>query len=346
MCAAGADDDASTSSSSHPSPSLPPPPPSFSSCSPLTTVTNLFPVWVLAGAAVALAHPPAFTWFSGDYIMLALSAIMLCMGLTLRVDEFAAVARRPRPVLFGAVAQYTLMPLLGLAATRVLRLPRALAVGTLLVASCPGGTASNLVCYIGRADVALSVLMTLSSTIASVFMTPLLMKVLAGTLVPVDALALWRSTLRVVLAPLALGLAINAHPSGHRVVRRAAPILPLVSVLAVVLINGSVVARSAVTVRAAGGRLLAALALLHGGGFALGYVVASVCGYDKRTARTVCIEVGMQNSGLGAALAQRHFAAAPSTAVPAAISATMHSVLGSVLAGYWRGRDAAAHFKR
>lgn len=305
----------------------------------LTLLTNAFPVWVLAGGILALFQPAWFTWFSGPWIVWGLAVIMLGMGLTLTFDDFRAVGRMPRAVAAGFVAQFTIMPLLGWAMGRLFNLPTPFAVGLILVACCPGGTASNVVTYLAKANVCLSVVMTMCSTFAAVFMTPLLTSWLAGTLVQVDAWGLFRSTCQVVILPVVLGLWINRL--APRLVQRAQLVLPLVSVIVIALICASIIGGSATAVRAAGLPLLGAVFGLHAGGFALGYGAARLLRFDGAVARTVSIEVGMQNSGLGVVLARKHFAD-PLTAVPCAISSVFHSVIGSVLAGWWRWRSRPA----
>ena len=301
----------------------------------LNYLTNAFPLWVVLGGVAALIQPPLFTWFSNEWITWGLAIIMLGMGITLSVDDFKGVMKMPRAVAAGYVAQYLIMPFLGWAVARGLNLPTAYAVGVILVGCCPGGTASNVVTYLARANVALSVLMTMCSTFGAIIMTPLLTKWLAGTLVPVPALGLFVSTVQVVLVPLIVGLAL--HHLTPRLVRTVLPAAPLVSVLTIVLICASIVGSSAEQVKKSGGLLLLAVFLLHAGGFLLGYLFARVLGYGQTISRTISIEVGMQNSGLGAVLARRHFSD-PLTALPCAISATFHSVIGSILAGIWRLR--------
>jgi len=305
----------------------------------LSWSTNLFPVWVVLGGALALIRPAWFTWFTGDWITWGLAVIMLGMGITLTVDDFKAVLKKPRAVVAGLVAQYLIMPFLGWGIARLLQLETALAVGLILVSCCPGGTASNVVAYLARANVALSVLMTMCSTVAAILLTPLLTKWLAGTLVPVDAWGLFLSTVKIVLAPLVVGVALNRYAS--RFVKVVLPVAPLVSVLTITLICASIVGGSAEHLKRSGGTLLFAVFLLHAGGFGLGYVFARLLGYNVTDCRTVSIEVGMQNSGLGAALAKAHFANLALAPVPCAISATFHSVIGSILAGWWRLRPAA-----
>lgn len=303
----------------------------------LQLLTNLFPLWVLVGGVLALIHPLLFTWFTGQAIVWGLAVIMLGMGITLSVDDFNAVLKMPRAIAVGYIAQYAIMPFLGWAIARVTRLPAPFAVGLILVACCPGGTASNVVTYLAKGHVALSVLMTMCSTLGAILMTPLLTKGLAGTYVPVDAWGLFRSTVQVVLLPLLIGLGL--HHGAPRVVNAILPVAPLISVVTIVMICASIVGQSAAAVKQSGGQLLLAVFLLHAGGFALGYAFAKLFGYDPIVCRTISIEVGMQNSGLGVVLAQKHFAD-PLTAVPCAISATFHSIIGSFLAGIWRLRPA------
>ena len=302
----------------------------------LELAANAFPVWVLTACGLALVEPAYFTWFRGEAIVVGLAVIMLGMGITLSVDDFARVATRPGTVAAGFVAQFLIMPTAGWLVATLCDLETPFAVGLILVACCPGGTASNVVTYIARADVALSVLMTTCTTLGAVVLTPLLTKLLAGRLVEVDAWGLFFSTLQVVVLPVAAGVAINRWLPG--VVRTVMPIAPLVSVLTIALVCASIIGQNAAAITASGPRLLLAVALLHTIGFGVGHLFARLLGYDRTVARTISIEVGMQNSGLGVVLAQKHFPAEPLTAVPCAISSVVHSVIGSLLAGWWRLR--------
>ncbi|MEW5978491.1 MAG: bile acid:sodium symporter family protein [Acidobacteriota bacterium] len=307
----------------------------------LTQLANLFPVWVLTASVVALFYPPAFTWFNEisilgqPLIVWGLGIIMLGMGITLSIDDFRSVLKMPRSVATGLLAQFLIMPTLGWSIAHLLKLPTPLAVGLILVSCCPGGTASNVVSYIARANVALSVLMTMCSTFAAIILTPLLTRLLAGTYVQVDAWGLFNSTLQIVLLPLVAGLLM--HHVTPRLVGAVLPVAPLVAVLTIALICAAIIGQNAAAVRTSGGTLLLAIGMLHIGGFALGYTFGAVFGYGEIIRRTISIEVGMQNSGLGTALARRHFPD-PLTAVPCAISAVFHSILGSLLAGIWRVR--------
>jgi BASS family bile acid:Na+ symporter len=301
---------------------------------PLERLANAFPLWVAAACGLALVEPRLFAWFHDRLIVVGLGLIMLGMGMTLTLADFARVASRPVAVVAGFVAQFTIMPAAAWAIARAFDLPTPFAVGLILVGCCPGGTASNVVTYIARADVALSVTMTTCSTLAAVALTPLLTQVYAGTLVEVDTLGLLVSTLQVVVLPVAAGVLLNRFAPA--VVERVLPVAPLASVLVIALVCGSIIGQNAAAVRESGPRLLAAIMLVHSIGFALGYGFARASGLPVVAARTIAIETGMQNSGLGVVLARKHFAAEPLTAVPGAISALVHSVLGSLLAGWWR----------
>lgn len=306
----------------------------------LYLLTNLFPLWVVGASLIALVRPALFTWFDKQAIIFGLAVIMLGMGITLSVDDFRKVARMPRPVAAGVAAQFLIMPLLGWSIAHLLRLETPFAVGLILVSCCPGGTASNVVTYIARANLALSVLMTMCSTFGAILMTPLLTKWLAGTLVPVDGWGLFRSTVQVVLLPVLAG--VSLHQTVPRLVRWVLPVAPLVSVIFIALICASIIGQNAELILEHGRMLLLAVTLLHAGAFAIGYLFARLLGYDELIRRTVSIEVGMQNSGLGTVLAKKHFVD-PATgialaAVPCAISAVCHSVLGSFLAALWRIR--------
>ncbi|HSH08957.1 MAG TPA: bile acid:sodium symporter family protein [Oceanipulchritudo sp.] len=303
----------------------------------LNFITNLFPVWVLICCAIALVEPNAFTWFNRPMIVWGLGIIMLGMGITLSLDDFKRVLTMPRSVATGLLAQFILMPCCAWIIAHTLNLPVPFKVGLILVACCPGGTASNVVTYLARANVALSVLMTMCSTAAAIFLTPMLTSWLAGQYVPVDGWQLFASMIKIVLLPLVLG--VSLHHLFPKAVKFVLPVGPLVAVVVIALICASIIGGNAQAVRESGLQLLGAVVLLHAAAFASGYGFAKVFGYGPIVCRTVSIEVGMQNSGLATVLARSHFAN-PLTAIPCAISAVVHSVIGSILAGYWRMKPA------
>ncbi len=302
-----------------------------------------FPLWIVLGCLWAWWQPGAGLWFQ-PYIAAGLGVIMLGMGLTLRLADFSDVLRMPKIVAIGVLTQFVVMPLAACFWAKVLDLEAGLAIGLILVGSCPGGTASNVICYLARANVALSVLLTLCSTLAAVVMTPLLTQWLAGAYLPVDGWGLFRSMVQVVLIPLIAGLLINTaldriQQHKRHAVRAAVHVAgPLVSVAVIVLVVGSIVAGNKATIGLAGPKLFCSVFLLHATGFALGYLIMKGGGDNKAECRTVSIEVGMQNSGLGAALAKTHFADMAMAPVPAAISAVFHCLIGSALAGVWGRR--------
>ncbi|CAB1113112.1 unnamed protein product [Ectocarpus sp. CCAP 1310/34] len=298
--------------------------------------TSLFPAWVLGAAAVGMLRPAALSWFNSGLITAALATTMVCMGMTLTLDDFVAVARRPRPVMAGVAAQYTVMPVLGFLSGRLFNLPPGLAAGVTLVGCCPGGTASNLVTLIANGDVALSVSMTTVSTLLAAVITGPLTKFLVGALVDISAVTLMKATAQVVFLPVAMGLLLNTRAKG--ITRRLAPYTPLLCVALVAMICGSVVAANSSILLRSGAALVGAVLTLHAGGFAVGYGGMRACGFTEQEARTTSIEVGMQNSALAVVLAQRGLAD-PLSAIPGAVSATCHSLIGSALAAYWRTGD-------
>jgi BASS family bile acid:Na+ symporter len=257
---------------------------------------------------------------------------MLGMGITLSVDDFKAVLQRPWVVGLGVFAQFLIMPLLGWSVATIFNLPPMLKLGVILVSCCPGGTASNVICYLARANVALSVLMTMCSTLAAILFTPLLTKAYASAILDVDAWAMFRSMLTIVLLPVVGGVLINQF-FGHKL-HAVKKVSPIVSILVIVLIVGGIVGATKSNIIAYFGALLIAIFILHALGFLLGYGIGYITKLAEGDKRTLSIEVGMQNSGLGSALAKQHFTLLAAT--PCAISAVYHCLIGSLLAAIWR----------
>lgn len=297
-------------------------------------------MWTILGTVWAWFYPDHFTWFiTGDFpgtdirlINLGLGVIMLGMGITLSVDDFKAVLQRPWVVGLGVFAQFLIMPLLGWSVATIFNLPPMLKLGVILVSCCPGGTASNVICYLARANVALSVLMTMCSTLAAILFTPLLTKAYASAILDVDAWAMFRSMLTIVLLPVVGGVLINQF-FGHKLYA-VKKVSPIVSILVIVLIVGGIVGATKSNIIAYFGALLIAIFILHALGFLLGYGIGYITKLAEGDKRTLSIEVGMQNSGLGSALAKQHFTLLAAT--PCAISAVYHCLIGSLLAAIWR----------
>ncbi len=297
-------------------------------------LTDLFPIWSVLVAVVALAWPNAFDWYSGTMIRIGLGIIMLGMGLTLSLDDFRRIFVIPFALVGGVVLQFAVMPFLGWGIGYLMELPQDMAIGLVLVSCCPGGTASNVVAFLARANVALSVSMTAISTILAVVLTPLLTKFYVGERVPVDAIGLLQSILIIVILPVVAGIWIN-HFFG-KAAKRIAVVSPFISVVFIILIVGYILAQNRDSIIENWRILVAAVFFLHVLGFGLGYALAKFMQFDEQSCRTVSIEVGMQNSCLGTALAIKHFAALPLAAVPCAVSAVTHCILGSLAAGLWR----------
>jgi BASS family bile acid:Na+ symporter len=296
---------------------------------------TLFPLLILAGGVVAVLTPDTFSGF-GVLVNPLLGVIMFGMGLTLTPVDFALIGKRPLPVVIGVVAQFMIMPLIGWAVSMALGLSPALTAGVILVGCCPGGTASNVVSYLARGDVALSVAMTSVSTLIAPILTPLLTLWLAGQYMPVDAAGIGRSILQIVLIPVVVGLAVRYFLPG--LVEKLLPALPWISVAAITVVVIAVVSGSASIIFSAGLLVLAAVILHNGLGYALGYGAARLFKLPVPARRTAAIEVGMQNSGLAAGLARTYLT--PEAALPAAIFSVWHNVSGAALAAYWRRRDA------
>ena len=295
--------------------------------------TLLFPLWTVLGAGLSLLMPGLFTWFQGMWITSGLGVIMLGMGLGLTPQDFMRVGRRPRPVAIGALSQFVVMPCLAAALAMLLKLPAPLAVGLILVGCCPGGTASNVVALIAKADVALSVVMTMISTSLAVVFTPRLTEFLASQYVPVDGVALLLKVLQVVVLPVSVGVLLKQ--GAPRIARRMEPVMPPLAVIAIVLIVSSIVGSQRDVLVDQGAALVVACVLLHAGGFFFGWLIPRCLGEPDTTCRTISLEVGMQNSGLAVVLARSGFTS-PLTALPGAISAVVHCIIGSTLAGVWR----------
>ncbi|OIS98645.1 PREDICTED: sodium/pyruvate cotransporter BASS2, chloroplastic [Nicotiana attenuata] len=300
----------------------------------IETLTTLFPLWVILGTILGIYKPAAVTWLETDLFTLGLGFLMLSMGLTLTFDDFRRCLRNPWTVGVGFLAQYFIKPLLGFAIAMALKLSAPLATGLILVSCCPGGQASNVATYISKGNVALSVLMTTCSTIGAIVMTPLLTKLLAGQLVPVDAAGLAISTFQVVLVPTIIGVLSNEF--FPKFTSKIITITPLIGVILTTLLCASPIGQVADVLKTQGAQLLLPVAALHAAAFFLGYWLSKFS-FGESTSRTISIECGMQSSALGFLLAQKHFTN-PLVAVPSAVSVVCMALGGSALAVYWRNQ--------
>ncbi|KAL0559443.1 hypothetical protein IC582_004054 [Cucumis melo] len=307
----------------------------------IETLTTLFPVWVILGTIIGIYKPAAVTWLETDLFTVGLGFLMLSMGLTLTFEDFRRCLRNPWTVGVGFLAQYLIKPMLGFVIAMTLKLSAPLATGLILVSCCPGGQASNVATYISKGNVALSVLMTTCSTIGAIIMTPLLTKLLAGQLVPVDAAGLAISTFQVVLVPTVVGVLANEF--FPKFTTKIITVTPLIGVILTTLLCASPIGQVAEVLKTQGAQLLLPVAILHGAAFALGYWLSKLS-FGESTSRTISIECGMQSSALGFLLAQKHFTN-PLVAVPSAVSVVCMALGGSALAVFWRNMPIPADDK-
>ncbi|KAH7675542.1 bile acid:Na+ symporter BASS family protein [Dioscorea alata] len=293
-----------------------------------------FPLWISLACFLGLCKPSLFLWVHRDWQILGLTLTMLGMSMTLTLDDLKGALLMPKEIAAGFILQYTIMPLSGFFVSKMLKLPAHYAAGLILLGCCPGGTTSNIVTYLARGNVALSVLMTAASTFAAVIMTPFLTSKLAGQFVAVDPTGLFTSTVQVVLAPVILGAILNQYC--NNLVEYVSPVMPFIAVVTATILCGSAIAQSASVILTSGLQVVFSVCLLHGSGFFFGYLFSRMMGIDVSSSRTISIQVGMQNSVLGLVLANQHFRN-PLTAVPCAVASFIHLVYGSLLAGIWRG---------
>lgn len=287
------------------------------------------------GASVAAWHWPQPFIESKGAIVPLLGLIMLSMGLTLTFDDFRQVAKRPKAISAGVFLQYLFMPLCAFIVSRALGLPAGLSAGMVLVGACPGGTASNVVCYLAGGDVAMSIALTASSTLLSVAATPVLTWLYAGQSVPVPVWNMVVSIFKIVFLPVSAGVLLNTLAS--RWIGPIKGLLPALSILAISFIIGIVMALNRHNIETMSALTAAAVILHNLSGLAAGYGITRLAGWDERTCKTIAIEVGMQNSGLAVALAVKYFSAA--AAIPGALFSLWHNLSGSLLAAYWSWRD-------
>ena len=290
-------------------------------------VGNTFAAWVVLFAVLGFLLPDLFRQLT-PWIVTLLGIIMFGMGLTISGRDFAEVLRRPVNVGVGVASQFLIMPLLAVALTMIIPMSPEVAAGVILVGCCPGGTSSNVMTYLAKGDVALSVACTSVTTLMAPIVTPFLMLMLASEYLPVDAWAMFQSIVKVVLFPLALGFA--AQKLLPAFVRAAVPALPLVSVTGIVLIVAAVVGASKGAIVQSGLMIFGVVVLHNMLGYLIGFIAARLAGLDLAARKAIAIETGMQNSGLAAALATAYFS--PLTAVPAAIFSVWHNISGALVA--------------
>ena len=293
-------------------------------------ISEYMGILVLASAVVALVFPDVLQHVKPTVINYLLGVVMFGMGLTLNLKDFKIVFSRPKDVIIGCMAQFTVMPLLAWMLSRLFALDEALALGVVLVGCCPGGTASNVITYLAKGDLALSVGMTGVSTLLAPFLTPLLTWALAGKSVNVDVVGMLLSILWVVIVPIIVGLIVKwLWP---KFTEQATDYLPAFSSIAIATIVAIVIAANASKLLAGGLIIIVVVALHNVCGLALGYLIGRLLRLTEAKKRAISIEVGMQNSGLASSLATIHFAAYPLATIPGAIFSVWHNLSGTMVA--------------
>ena len=300
----------------------------------LSRLTQLFPLWAIVVSLLAWQYPELFRSYE-TWIVPLLSVVMFGMGLTLHLSDFSYVLQMPRLIFAGIVLQYTIMPLTAVVLSDLMGLDPVLTAGMILVGTCPGGTASNVICYLARGNVALSITLTAVSTLLAVILTPALTAELVSKTIDVPVLDMLLSILYMVIIPVSAGVVLN-HVAG-KILTPVRPVFPLLSVVAIVFIIAIIVSLNAQQVHQIGATVLIAVMLHNSTGLFLGYFTSRLLGYSPAECRTLAIEVGMQNSGLAVALAIKYFTA--TAALPGAIFSIWHNLSGSILAGFWSSRE-------
>lgn len=298
-------------------------------------IGKYFGIIAIAFLILGFAAPQGFTWVTGkvcgvSVLSCLLGVVMFGMGTTLSVKDFVLVLKRPKDVFMGAAAQFFVMPFLAFVLSRIFRLDPALTAGVILVGTCPGGTSSNVITYMSKGDVALSVTMTSVSTVLSPILTPAITYLLIGTKIAFDPVGMFLSIVQIVIVPICLGVAVKTFLPKFAEV--AVDYLPAVSSIAISLIIGGVIGGSKSAIISNIGIILLVVILHNCLGYALGFAIARLVGMTWKKAVALSIEVGMQNSGLAVGLAKAHFAAMPAATVPGAIFSAWHNISGAVLA--------------
>lgn len=299
----------------------------------LISLTRLFPLWAVLCAIVAYFSPNVFLPVS-PYTSQLLMFVMFTMGVTLSIDDFKRVVTKPKAVIICTLLHYIVMPLTALILSKLFTMRPELLVGMVLVGSVASGTASNVMIYLAKGDVALSVTISSVSTLVGVVVTPILTLLLVGTTVEVPVWKMLVHIIQIVLIPIVLGLMV--HHFLYSVVKKCERFLPLLSMLCILLIICIVVAGSHDRIAQVGITVIFAVIIHNGIGLLGGYWGGRLFGFDESTCRTMSLEVGMQNSALAATLGNTYFSAL--SALPAAVFSVWHNISGSLLAGYWQGK--------
>ncbi len=290
-------------------------------------------VVVLIIALAALLVPQTGLWISLSWINWFLMIIMFGMGLTLKFEDFKLIFTRPKDIIIGCIAQFTIMPILAFLLSKIFNLDPALTTGVVLVGTCPGGTSSNVITYLSKGDVALSVSMTSVNTILAPILTPTITYILLTKTVHVDIVSMFISIVNVVIIPILLGFIINKF--FINITQKIVKILPLISVTGICMIIASVVSHNTGKILSTGIIVFAVVILHNVLGYMLGFVLGKALKYNPAKTKAVSIEIGMQNSGLATSLANVSFSSMAMATVPGAIFSVWHNISGAILANIY-----------
>lgn len=302
-------------------------------------LSNNTAVFVIAVAVVTFFVPSLFSWVKGTNQTIILAIIMFGMGLTLTTKDFKILAKRPMDIFIGALAQYTVMPLLAYTVGTALGLPQGIKVGLILVGCCPGGISSNIMSFLCNGDVPFSVGMTTASTLLSPILTPLLVLFLAGEQIEVNAIGMFKSIIESVILPIIVGFILNYFLGEKKTFKDFQQVMPGVSVTGLALIVGGVISLQGQNFFKSGALIFVAVCIHNGLGYLLGYLVGTATKMSTSKKRTISIEVGMQNAGLATNLATAYFVTMPEAALASAVSCVWHSISGTILAGAYAKAD-------
>ncbi|MCL9774189.1 bile acid:sodium symporter family protein [Vibrio methylphosphonaticus] len=300
----------------------------------LAKIITLFPLWAILCSIIAFVMPAPFASQSPMIVPL-LTVIMLAMGLTLKPSDFLAAIKNKKAVGLGLVLQFTVMPTAALLISLILSFSPELTLGMVLVGTVAGGTSSNVMCYLAKGDVALSITMTALSTFLGVILTPFIIELIMGQSVDIPVLGMIQSLFKIVFLPVSIGVLCNVF--FNKAVSKVEPLLPLISMIAIILVVAIVVALTGSKLAAVGPIVMLAVIMHNGFGLTAGYFISKAMGFEEKVCRTIAFEVGLQNSGLATALALKFFT--PASAVAGSLFSVWHNISGSIVAGYFSKRS-------
>jgi len=293
-------------------------------------ISTLFPLWAVIFSIIAYLQPSLVVDLKG-WIIPLLVLIMFCMGVTLQIDDFKRVLKKPKLIALAVLLQFLLMPFVAFIVSKMFNLSSELMVGMVLVGAVSGGTASNVIAYLAKADVALSITMTVVSTLLSIIITPYLTLLYVGQTISVPAFSMLLSILKIVFLPVLIGIILNHF--FNKFIEKKHDIFALFSIISIVFIIGIIIGINQDKISTIALPLMMAIILHNLAGLLGGYFITKFFGFDHKSCKTVAIEVGMQNSGLAVVLAMKYFT--PLSALPGAIFSIWHNISGSIIAGYW-----------